>query len=176
MSKSGKPAVTQNKPASPTARGAAPAIALVILALVALSWWCFRSRPSASAPTTGSPGQAPATNAAVSAPTTRPEFQKLLGSWVRPDGGYVLEIRSVDNLGAMDAAYFNPNPIHVSKAAALRDGSTTRVFIELQDENYPGCTYTLVYDPPSDQLTGDYFQAAMQEHFDVVFGRKRQAQ
>jgi hypothetical protein len=37
-------------------------------------------------------------------------FEKLKGRWVRPDGGYVLEIRAVDSRGAIDAAYLNPRP------------------------------------------------------------------
>jgi len=36
---------------------------------------------------------------------------------------------------------------------------------------YPGSTYTLTYDPRRDQLEGVYFQAAMQQRFDVVFVR-----
>ena len=39
-----------------------------------------------------------------------------LGRWLRPDGGYILEIKSIDASGAMQADYFNPNPIHVAKA------------------------------------------------------------
>ena len=36
---------------------------------------------------------------------------------------------------------------------------------------YPGSTYTLTYDPRRDQLEGVYFQAAMQQRFDMVFVR-----
>jgi len=32
-------------------------------------------------------------------------------------------------------------------------------------------TYTLTYDPRRDQLEGVYFQAAMQQRFDMVFVR-----
>ena len=112
------------------------------------------------------------TNAASSA-AARPEFAKLAGKWERPDGGYVLEIKSVDASGTMQAAYFNPNPINVSRAAALYQDGATKVFIELRDENYPGCTYSLTYDPQSDQLYGQYFQASMQQTFDVTFGRMK---
>jgi hypothetical protein len=41
------------------------------------------------------------------------ECQKLKGRWQRPDGGYIMEIKSVASDGAMDAAYFNPKSIHV---------------------------------------------------------------
>lgn len=144
--------------------------AVAALAVVAGSAWFFSGpRKSSSG---GSPSVTSGTNSAPASSGVRPEFQKLIGSWVRPDGDYVLQIRGVDTIGVLDAAYFNPDPIHVSKAVVLRDGADTQVFIELKDVNYPGCTYTLVYDPTSDRLTGDYFQAAMQEHFQVEFTRK----
>jgi len=72
----------------------------------------------------------------------------------------------------MDAAYFNPRPINVSRAEASRDGAGIKVFIELRDVNYPGSTYTLTYDPATDQLSGNYFQAVRRENFDVVFVRQ----
>jgi small conductance mechanosensitive channel len=79
----------------------------------------------------------------------------------------------VDATGKMDVAYFNPRPINVSKAEATREGSTTKVLIELRDTGYPGSTYTLTYDPQSDQLKGVYFQATLQQNFEVVFFRIR---
>ena len=100
-------------------------------------------------------------------------FDKLNGRWLRPDGGYVLEIRSVDASGKIDAAYLNPRPISVAKAEATRDGSTLKVFIELRAPNYPGSTYTLTYDPQRDQLAGIYFQAVQQQNFDVNFVRMK---
>ena len=39
--------------------------------------------------------------------------------------------------------------------------------------NYPGSTYTLTYDPASDQLKGVYYQAALQQRFEVVFVRMK---
>lgn len=39
------------------------------------------------------------------------DFQKLKGRWVRPDGGYVIEIGDVDSEGGIEARYFNPMPI-----------------------------------------------------------------
>jgi uncharacterized protein (DUF2147 family) len=109
----------------------------------------------------------------TSAATVRPEFAKLAGRWQRPDGGYVIEIKGVDAAGTLDAAYFNPNPINVSRAAALYKDGTTTVFVELRAPNYPGSTYTLTYDPQSDQLYGQYYQAAMKQTFDVTFGRMK---
>ena len=74
-------------------------------------------------------------------------------------------------MGKMDAGYFNPRPINVSRAEASQEGTMIKVFIELRDANYPGSTYTLTYDPVRDELKGVYFQAALQQSFDVVFVR-----
>ena len=57
------------------------------------------------------------------------------------------------------------------QARAYQEGGLTLVFIELRDQNYPGCTYTLTYDARSDQLFGQYYQATMQQTFDVTFAR-----
>lgn len=111
------------------------------------------------------------TNAAPAAAAASPELAKLVGKWERPDGDYILEIKGVDASGKLDAGYFNPDPINVARAAAMRDKGTNKVFIELRDANYPGCTYSLTYDPQSDQLYGQYYQAAMQQTFDVTFAR-----
>ena len=118
---------------------------------------------------------APETSTATNAPpqltASQPELKKLIGKWERPDGGYVLEIRSVDAEGKLDARYANPSPIKVSRARAYREGGATKVFVELTDVNYPGCTYQLALDEPHDQLFGIYFQAALQQNFDVAFAR-----
>ena len=115
--------------------------------------------------------QAPQTNAAPIAAALSPELAKLVGKWERPDGGYILEIKSVDSSGKLDVGYFNPDPIKVSRAAAWREKGTTKVVIELQDVNYPGCTYTLEHNPQTDQLFGQYYQAAMQQTYEIVFTR-----
>jgi hypothetical protein len=79
----------------------------------------------------------------------------------------------VDTGGKLDAAYLNPRPIHVAKAEASLESAVVKVFIELRDVNYPGSTYTLNYDPASDQLTGMYFQATLQQRFEVCFERQK---
>lgn len=147
-------------------------IVLAVGALAAAAIWLPRGR-KAEAPSPEPPADAQATNAPAPVAEARPEFQKLKGKWLRPDGGYVVEVRSIEAGGKMDVGYFNPQPINVSRAAALQDGATTRVFIELRDTGYPGCMYTLAYDPQTDQLQGVYFQAAMQQNFDVVFERMK---
>lgn len=101
------------------------------------------------------------------------DFQALKGRWLRPDGGYVLDIRDVDSEGRIDAAYFNPRPVNVSRAAASGQGDGLNVFVELRDTGYPGCTYTLAYDPQQDSLKGVYYQAEIQESFAIVFVRMR---
>jgi hypothetical protein len=98
-------------------------------------------------------------------------FEMLNGRWLRPDGGYIFEIRAVDPSGKIDALYFNPRSINVAKAEATRDGSKLNVFVELRAPNYPGSTYTLVYDPKQDKLRGIYYQAALGQSFDVYFVR-----
>jgi hypothetical protein len=100
-----------------------------------------------------------------------PDFMTLKGRWFRTDGGYVVEIKSVDPGGQMQAAYYNPNPINVSRAEAARSGAAVTVFIELRAPGYPGSTYTLIHDPKSDELKGIYHHAGLQKNFDVVFVR-----
>ncbi len=75
--------------------------------------------------------------------------------------------------GSMAAGYFNPKSIHVAQAEASREGGVMKVFIELRDLNYPGSTYTLTYDPASDQLKGVYYQAVEKQRFPVAFVRMK---
>lgn len=100
-------------------------------------------------------------------------FDVLKGRWLRPDGGYIIQIRSVDGNGKIDAGYLNPRPINVSKAQATKESGKIKVFVELTDVGYPGSTYTLTYDPKEDVLRGVYYQAAMKQSFDVYFTRMK---
>jgi hypothetical protein len=100
-------------------------------------------------------------------------FDVLKGRWLRPDGGYIIQIRSIDGSGKMDTGYFNPRPINVSKAEAIGEKGKIKVFIELRDAGYPGSTYTLTYDPKDDVLRGVYYQAALKQSFDVYFTRMK---
>jgi hypothetical protein len=97
--------------------------------------------------------------------------QRLIGNWVRTDGGYIIAVRSVDPAGRVDASYFNPRPINVSRAEAAVKRKTATLFIELRDEGYPGSTYTLEYDSTNDALAGVYFQAVQQQSYNVIFVR-----
>ncbi len=101
-------------------------------------------------------------------------LQKLLiGKWLRSDGTYIIEIFSIKSDGAMDAGYFNPNPINVGKSGwSIRDGEIVYEII-LKDINYPGSKYNLIHDKKNDCLVGNYFQAVQGINYDVLFTRKK---
>src|SRR5262245_36236354 len=100
-----------------------------------------------------------------------PGLAALNGRWLRPDGGYVLEVRSAT--GGVEATYLNPRPINVARAEATRQGSTVKLLVELRAPGYPGSTYTLAYDAKRDELNGEYFQAALGQTFVVSFQRMK---
>jgi hypothetical protein len=111
-----------------------------------------------------------------SASTTAPQLTNvkpdpLVGSWIRPDGGYQLEIRAAQKDGTLDVSYLNPQPINVSRAEWRQEGTSLKVLVVLNDVNYPGSTYTLDYLSDQDRLVGNYFQAVYQENYYVEFVR-----
>lgn len=114
----------------------------------------------------------PAASASAAAATTAPAFDRLLGRWARTDGGYVLEVRTIDAQGRADLSYLNPRPIHVEQALATRAGETLTLFVELQDVNYPGSSYNLAFSPAGDILEGTYFQAVEGQTYSVTFERR----
>lgn len=157
----------------PTALGCSAVIAMGTLFMCS----CKEEQRDAEPPVTNEPTpSAPAaTNASVTAneeTAVRPEFKPLVGDWLREDGGYVLRIEAVEPDGKLKAGYFNPRPIHVSRAAAVKEDGSIKVGVELNDTGYPGCLYNLVFDDALDQLTGTYFQAAMRQTWPVVFVRQ----
>ena len=101
------------------------------------------------------------------------DFKPLIGRWQRTDGGYVIEILSIAPDGKMAARYFNPSPIHVSRAEASKDKEHIKVEVELRDVGYPGSNYTLVYVPEKDALLGYYYHAVSRQYFDVLFVRMK---
>ncbi|MBC2716574.1 MAG: hypothetical protein HF978_14820 [Desulfobacteraceae bacterium] len=101
-----------------------------------------------------------------------PDFQKLIGRWVRTDGGYVIELSKIHPDGRAEATYLNPRPINVSRSTVSEVDGVIILFIELRDQGYPGSTYELKYHPDHDMMVGVYFQAAIQQSYDVVFQRK----
>jgi uncharacterized protein (DUF2147 family) len=179
MSKSQKAKPNVNPPAAPPTRRL-PREAIIVLIVAAAAagiyWWGkgqHNDTQAAATPTVAADPAAAATgtNQTAATATSPAAFEKLKGKWMRPDGGYVIEIKNVDPSGKMEAAYFNPQPITVSQAVAAQDGAVTKVFIELQGINYPGSTYTLIFDPGTDQLKGIYFQAKLKQQFEVYFER-----
>ena len=123
--------------------------------------------PSAPLPAAANATMQPAPEA-----TPNVEFEKLKGKWLRPDGGYILEIRSATAEGKLEAGYFNPGPINVARAEWQRNDGKLQVLVELRDVNYPGSTYTLTFSDTEDRMTGNYYQAAQGENFTVEFLRQ----
>ena len=95
----------------------------------------------------------------------------VVGRWIRTDTPYVIDIKSAGQDGTLQAAYYNPRQINISVAEARGKNGTLEVFVELRDVNYPGSTYTLTYDKAKDLLIGVYFQAVMQQKYNVSFRR-----
>jgi hypothetical protein len=96
---------------------------------------------------------------------------KLVGNWLRPDGGYVIQILNVHEQGTLEAKYLNPQPINIAIAEWKVEDNRLKIFIKFDDVNYPGSTYTLDYFPDRDQLIGAYFQAVQQQSYYVEFIR-----
>lgn len=97
----------------------------------------------------------------------------LKGKWLRSDGTYTIEIFSVKEDGKMDAGYFNPNPINVANAVWTVSDGIILMQIVLRDVNYPGSTYSLMYNRENDVIAGTYFQAVHGISYDVVFTRNK---
>jgi hypothetical protein len=97
---------------------------------------------------------------------------KLTGRWLRPDGGYIIEILKVHDKGTLEVAYYNPNPINIARAEWKEEDNRLKIFILFDDVNYPGSTYTLDYFPDRDLLIGAYFQAVQQQSYYVEFIRQ----
>jgi hypothetical protein len=167
-------------------RGRVVALGVVVcaaLALGILSWKGdggdrTQTPPPTQPPKSTSPpprtAPEPPTKARSVGPGTAPvAFRPLLDEWVRPDGGYVLSVTGIAEDGTATVGYFNPNPINVGRAKARIEGEVMGLFVEMQDKNYPGSTYTLAYDAKEDRLVGVYFQAVQGASYDVVFVRRR---
>ncbi len=102
-----------------------------------------------------------------------PDFNVLVGQWVRPDGGYILHVRDVHADLSVDAGYFNPRKINVAEADVSLWKGFVKLFVKLQDRGYPGSTYTLYYYAEKDALAGFYYQALMKQTYEVAFLRKK---
>ena len=136
------------------------AVCLVFIGLVAGALYGVMHRSSTEKSST------------ISTDKEAPDFDRLVGRWIRPDGGYVIEVNKIHPDGRVEAAYFNPRPVHVSRANVSDENGVIKLFIELRGQGYPGSTYTLKYNPELGVLVGVYFQAAIQQSFDVIFQKK----
>ncbi len=163
---------------STSSRLSYPALGSLALCLLVFPA-CSRPEPtttSAVSAASKAPATTPgATPAAVPTPVTAvaANVAKVKGRWLRPDGGYILAITAIDADGRAEAGYFNPSPIRVAWARVKPEGAAIKVDVELRDQNYPGCLYKLTYVPEKDHMVGTYFQAQMQQTYEVEFVRER---
>jgi hypothetical protein len=74
--------------------------------------------------------------------------------------------------GKVNVSYFNPGRIRVAESRVSTKDGRVKLFVKLQDEGYPGCTYTLFYYPEEDALAGIYYQAAVDRTYEVIFVRR----
>ena len=117
--------------------------------------------------------QQPSQQPSATTPAGQPAFDRLVGRWVRLQGGYVITIRAVDADGKLDASYANPRPLPFHVAVASRDGNALKLLFELGAGGYNGSTYTLSYDAANDRLIGVFDQVVAKQKFDVVFARDK---
>lgn len=96
------------------------------------------------------------------------DYQKLIGKWVRPDGGYTLEITAV-NEPQITAGYYNPGKINISNAEIRKVNDKEEIYIEFFDTNYMGSYYKLIFDQNRDQLIGTYYQATLKQTYNIYF-------
>ncbi|MES2694515.1 MAG: hypothetical protein V4773_13650 [Verrucomicrobiota bacterium] len=157
-----------------------PAVLGAALASSFILFGCKKAEPAAGG-SAASSAAAPATPTAATkaepakaaSNATVPEgVKKLLGRWVRTDGGYALELRNPDISGKLEAGYYNPKSINVSRSIWMQGGPGLQVAVELNDTGYPGATYVLNYDAQGDRLVGQYTQPQMQQTFEVEFLRQ----
>jgi hypothetical protein len=115
--------------------------------------------------------QIPKSNVVIPAAVEKPDYNLLVGDYLRSDGDYTIKILSGTADGKLDVAYFNPKPIHVGKANWEFKNNAFLVGVELRDVNYPGSTYILQYFPSNKKLAGKYYQAVEKVYYDVEFYR-----
>ncbi len=157
-------------------RGRKSSMVLVVIIAVGIAvagMWLFFDKDATEADGKTATSAAGTAGSSSDTATLPNSFDRIVGRWLRPDGGYILEIQSADTSGKLKAAYFNPRPINVSQARATQKDDKTRIFIELRDTGYPGATYNLIYNPQQDMMAGVYFQPTVNQNFDVIFVRQQ---
>lgn len=80
----------------------------------------------------------------------------FLGSWIRGDGGYRIEVSAGETEGSVVVQYFNPESINVESAHFDRVEDEPRLTFVLRDEGYPGSAYQLSFFPERRVLVGTY--------------------
>jgi hypothetical protein len=114
-----------------------------------------------------------AEDSAIKAKVKIPDYNQVIGDWIRTDGGKTIRINGASPDGNLNAEYFNPNPIHVGQAEWILKNNRLVVIVELQDVNYPGSRYTLEFFPAEEKLAGIYYQAVDKENYEVEFIRQK---
>ena len=66
-----------------------------------------------------------------------PDFTKIIGKWVRPDGGYTIHVEDIKPDGSVNAGYFNPGEIDISEATVSKWKGLTKLYVKLQGKGYP---------------------------------------
>lgn len=117
---------------------------------------------------------APVLHAGVRAMPAGPRtgFDTLIGGWSRVDGNYHIVVRAVGADGALQAMYFNPNPLPFALARARREAGAVLAHFELQAGGYAGSTYDLRLIADKDRLVGSYYRAVTKQSFEVEFLRR----
>lgn len=100
------------------------------------------------------------------------DFARIVGKWVRPDGGYTLHVRQARADGSVDIGYYNPKEIHIAQADVRLWKGMVMLYIRFDDEGYQGSTYKLFYYAEKDALAGFYYQAVQDRTYEVVFLRQ----
>ena len=104
--------------------------------------------------------------------TAKINIDVLKGTWVRPDGGYTIVIKSIGPNGQLEATYFNPNPLPFAKAQASQEGESCAHSLNCARAATmvrPTSSATIA---ASDRLKGTYYQAVAKQKFDIYFVRK----
>jgi hypothetical protein len=97
---------------------------------------------------------------------------QITGEWLRTDGSYVLNIQKFNDDSTLTTIYLNPKPIHIAETGWKVQEGFVYLFVRFDDEGYPGSYYSLGYLPEEDKLYGFYYQAVMDQEFEVLFERK----
>jgi hypothetical protein len=84
------------------------------------------------------------------------DVKQVVGEWKRTSGGSLLTIK--ESNGKVGVNYYNPSQgyIYVSQLNISTKDEEIKVGVTLNDRNYPGSKYALVYSKITDALQGTY--------------------